>query len=80
MSTYFFVIALRSIGAVRTISLYSSTTVFGMVFATLLLHEVITFQNVLSIALVLGGMYLLRNKLGSDKTSMSDLEDKVKND
>lgn len=78
LSTYFFVIALKSIGAVRTILLYSSTTVFGMVFATLLLHEVITFQNVLSIALVLGGMYFLRNKLGRDTTTIGDLEGKIK--
>ena len=73
LSTYFFIMALRSIGAVRTILLYSSTSVFGMVFATLLLHEVITLQNVLSIALVLGGMYFLRNRLGNDKTAICDL-------
>jgi len=73
LSTYFFIMALRSIGAVRTILLYSSTSVFGMIFATLLLHEVITLQNALSIALVLGGMYFLRNRLGNDKTAVTDL-------
>ena len=78
LSTYFFIMALRSIGAVRTILLYSSTSVFGMVFATLLLHEVITLQNVLSIALVLGGMYFLRNRLGNDKTAICDLGGKFK--
>jgi len=78
LSTYFFIMALRSIGAVRTILLYSSTSVFGMVFATLLLHEVITLQNILSIALVLGGMYFLRNRLGNDKTTIYDLGGKFK--
>ncbi|HSB56862.1 MAG TPA: DMT family transporter [Nitrosopumilaceae archaeon] len=73
LSTYFFIMALRSIGAVRTILLYSSTSVFGMVFASLLLHEVITVQSALSIALVLGGMYFLRNRLGNDKTAVNDL-------
>ncbi|MGI0041951.1 MAG: DMT family transporter, partial [Nitrosopumilaceae archaeon] len=73
LSTYFFIMALRSIGAVRSILLYSSTSVFGMVFATLLLHEVITLQSALSIALVLGGMYFLRNRLGNDKTAICDL-------
>lgn len=72
-STYFFIMALRSIGAIRTILLYSSTSVFGMVFATLLLHEVITLQNVLSIVLVLGGIYFLRNRLGNDKMAICDL-------
>jgi len=80
LSTYFFIMALRSIGAVRTILLYSSTSVFGMVFAAILLHEVITLQSVLSIALVLGGMYFLRNRLGNDKTAICDLGDKFKRD
>lgn len=80
LSTYFFIMALRSIGAVRTILLYSSTSVFGMVFATLLLREVITLQSVLSIALVLGGVYFLRNRLSNDKTAICDLGDKFKRD
>lgn len=78
LSTYFFIMALRSIGAVRTILLYSSTSVFGMVFATLLLQEVITLQSILSISLVLGGMYFLRNRLGDDKTAICDLGGKFK--
>lgn len=80
LSTYFFIIALRSIGAVRTILLYSSTSVFGMVFATILLHEVVTLQNILSIALVLCGLYFLRNRLSNDKTAICDLGDKFKRD
>ncbi|HSF28064.1 MAG TPA: DMT family transporter [Nitrosopumilaceae archaeon] len=80
LSTYFFIIALRSIGAVRTILLYSSTSVFGMLFATLILREVITLQNVLSIALVLAGLYFLRNRLSNDKTAICDLGDKFKRD
>lgn len=78
LSTYFFIMALRLIGAVRTILLYSSTSVFGMIFAALLLHEVITLQNVLSIALVLGGMYFLRNRLGNDEAAICDLGGKFK--
>ncbi|MGI0009784.1 MAG: EamA family transporter [Nitrosopumilaceae archaeon] len=78
LSTYFFIMALRLLGAVRTILLYSSTSIFGMIFAALLLHEVITLQNVFSISLVLGGMYFLRNRLGNDETAICDLGGKFK--
>jgi drug/metabolite transporter (DMT)-like permease len=78
LSTYFFIIALKLIGAVRTILLYSSMSVFGIIFATLLLREVITLENILAIALVSGGMYFLRNRLGNDKTAICDLGGKTK--
>lgn len=78
LATYFFIMALKLIGAVRTILLYSSTSIFGMIFAAILLHEIISLQNVFSIALVLGGMYLLRNRLGNDENTICDLGGKFK--
>ena len=63
MATFFFLIALRLIGTVRTVLLYSTTSTFGVIFAALLLHESITLQNVFSIVLVSAGLYLLRNRL-----------------
>lgn len=80
LSTYFFIIALRSIGAVRSILLYSSTSVFGMIFAVLLLDEVITLQNVISVSLVLSGMYFLRNRISNDKSAICDVGGKLKHD
>ena len=69
MATFFFLIALRLIGTVRTVLLYSITSTFGVIFAGILLHESITLQNVFSIVLVSAGLYLLRNRLGTIEKS-----------
>ena len=63
LSTLFFLMALKIIGTVRTVLLYSTTAVFGVVFSGLFLSEAITTTDVLSLALVLTGIFLLRNKL-----------------
>lgn len=62
----FFVIALRLIGAVRTVLIYSSTTIFSIVYSTLILSEGLTILNVVSICSVLIGLFVLRNRVGSD--------------
>jgi len=69
MATFFFLIALRLIGTVRTVLLYSTTSTFGVIFAAILLHESITLQNVFSLVLVSAGLYLLRNRLGTIEKS-----------
>jgi drug/metabolite transporter (DMT)-like permease/Fe-S-cluster containining protein len=66
MSTFLFLIALKLIGTVRTVLLYSTSSVFGMIFAALLLKESITLPNVISIILVTFGLYVLRNRLGGE--------------
>jgi len=71
MATFFFLIALRLIGTVRTVLLYSTTSTFGVIFAAILLQESITLQNVFSIILVTAGLYLLRNRLGTIEKSGS---------
>ena len=68
MSTAFFLMGLKLIGAVRTIMLYSTTSVFGILFSGLILSEVITPIDIFSTMLVLAGIFLLRNKLaGTEK-------------
>ena len=62
----FFVMALRLIGAVRTVLIYSSTTVFSIIFSILILSESITVLNVVSIGSVLVGLFVLRNRVSSD--------------
>ena len=62
----FVIVALRYIGAVRTILIFSTTSVFGALFAHVLLGEIITFVNVGAIGLVIAGTYLLRKKLAKD--------------
>ena len=68
------------IGAIKTILLYSSTTVFGMIFAVLFLNESITFQNVLSTILVTAGVYLLRNRLGNNDIIGKPIMENTKNE
>lgn len=70
MSTLFFLMGLKLIGAVRTVLLYSTTSVFGILFSGLILSETITPIDVFSSILVLTGIFLLRNKLArSEETA-----------
>lgn len=64
-ATFLFLAALKIIGTTRTVLLYSTNFVFGVVFATVFLHESLTVVNILSISLASVGIYLLRNKLGT---------------
>lgn len=64
-ATFLFLMALKIIGITRTVLLYSTQFVFGVIFATVFLHESITVINILSISLVSVGIYLLRNKLST---------------
>ncbi len=66
IATLFFVMALRILGGVRTILLYSTTAIFGIIFSNLILSEEITILNIFSIVLVISGIYFLRNKLGKE--------------
>jgi len=66
MPVFFILIALRYIGAVRTILVFSTTTVFGVMFSNLLLGEIISMTNVGSIGVVIVGTYLLRKRLARD--------------
>lgn len=63
MSTLFFLMGLKMIGAVRTVLLYSTTSVFGIIFSGIILSEVITYTDIISVVLVLSGIFLLRNRL-----------------
>ena len=74
IATFFFIFSLRYIGAIRTILLFSTTTVFGMIFAAMLLQETITLSNVFSIILVSSGTYLLRNRLGKSEIIGNPIE------
>ena len=67
MSTIFFLMGLRIIGAVRTVLLYSTTSVFGVAFAGVILSESITIADILSLSLVFGGIFFLRYRLVETK-------------
>ncbi len=63
-STMLFVVSLRLIGGMRTMLLFSTNSVIGVILAVLLLGESITAVTLASIALTFGGVVLLRDRLG----------------
>jgi len=67
MSTLFFLMALKFIGTMRTVLLYSTTSIFGVFFSGLFLAEAITMMDILSLALVMTGIIMLRNRLSGNK-------------
>lgn len=66
MPILFVIVALRYIGAVRTILIFSTTSVFGAFFAHVLLGEIVSIENVAAIGLVIMGTYFLRKRLAQD--------------
>ena len=68
LAYYFFILALRFIGAIRTILIYSSTTAFGIMFAAIFLGEKITVFEIVPLGIIGIGVYLLRNRLAKMET------------
>lgn len=64
-SVLFFVMAVRLIGAVRTILIFSSATVFGVIYSAIYLLELINPFTVSSLVIVTMGLYRLRYKLAA---------------
>ncbi|MGC1709751.1 MAG: DMT family transporter, partial [Nitrosotalea sp.] len=59
ISLYLFLHSLRRIGTVKTMLIYSTGSVFGLLFASIFLHEKIGWYQILAIALMLTGIYLV---------------------
>lgn len=59
-TSYFAIVALADIGAIRAILVFSTTTIFGAAFALIVLQEQITPVQVIGGALILLGVYLLQ--------------------
>ncbi len=66
IATLFFVMALKLLGGVKTILLYSTTSIFGIIFSSIILLEEITLIDIVSVTIVISGIYLMRSKLGSE--------------
>lgn len=64
VSTLFFIISLRLVGSVRTVLLYTTISIFGIIFSIIFLSESIHPFHVISIIIALIGIYFLRNRLG----------------
>ncbi|MDE1832233.1 MAG: DMT family transporter [Thaumarchaeota archaeon] len=61
-SLYFFLQSLKRIGTIRTIVIFSTSSVFGLVFASAFLHEPISLYQTAAIAVMLAGVYLVNRK------------------
>ena len=62
----FFVSALKLIGAVRTVLIYSSVTIFGIIYSGIYLAEEITIFNIVSLGVVMFGLFALRHRMGEE--------------
>ena len=71
LATLFFLISLRLIGAVRTVLIYSTTSVFGIIFSAIILAEQITLINIVSIVTVMTGIYFLRKRFGEEHSEIN---------
>lgn len=67
LTMIFFVMALRLIGAVRTVLIFSTATIFSVIYSSLYLSEMITIPNIISVGVVMFGLFALRNRLGTDE-------------
>lgn len=65
LAYYLFLVAIRLIGAIRGILIYSSSTAFGIFFSAIFLGESITPLHIVSIIVIIIGIYLLRKKMAS---------------
>lgn len=61
-SLYFFLHSLKRIGTIRTIVIFSMSSIFGLVFAGLFLHEQIDGFQIIAIMIMLTGIYLINRK------------------
>ena len=68
-SLYFFLQSLKRIGTIRTIMIFSMSSVFGLVFADIFLHEQISQYQIIAIAIMLTGIYLIGRQESVKKKS-----------
>ena len=59
VSIYLFIQGLKRIGTVKTIMIFSTSAIFGIIFASLFLNETIGSYQIIAVAIMLGGLYLL---------------------
>lgn len=66
-SLYFFLQSLKRIGTIETIMIFSSSSVFGLVFAAIFLHEQISLYQIIAIAIMLIGIFLINRRGNANK-------------
>lgn len=61
-SIFLFLHGLKRIGTVRTIMIFSTSSVFGLVFAAIFLQEELSHYQIIAMGIILTGIYLLYKK------------------
>jgi len=59
-SLFFFLHSLKRIGTIKTILLFSTSSIFGIIFATIFLNENIAIYQIIAMGVILGGCYLIK--------------------
>src|SRR5215217_277966 len=59
-SLFFFLHSLKRIGTIKTILLFSTSSIFGMIFARIFLNENITIYQIIAVGVILSGCYLIK--------------------
>ena len=59
-SLFFFLNSLKRIGTIKTILLFSTSSIFGMIFAKIFLNENITIYQIIAVGVILSGCYLIK--------------------
>lgn len=62
MSIFFFLHSLRIIGTVRTIVIFSTSSIFGVIFSIAFLHEQLQILQLTAIPVMIFGIYLVNRK------------------
>ena len=61
-SLYFFLQGLKRIGIIRTITIFSMSSVFGLVAAAIFLAEQISWYQIMAAGIMILGIYLVSRK------------------
>ena len=61
-SLYCFLRAIKIIGIVKTIVIFATSSVFGLIFAVLFLHEQVSMYQIAAIVVMISGVYLINRK------------------
>ena len=59
-SLFFFLHSLKRIGTIKTILLFSTSSIFGMIFAKVFLNENISIYQIIAVGVILAGCYFIR--------------------
>lgn len=70
LSLFFFLKSLHIIGIVKTIVIFATSSVFGLIFAVLFLHEQVSIFQIIAICVMILGIYLI-NRTGQIDTGIA---------